>query len=126
MIDSDWIEMTQMAESTSIAAVGLLVTLISGYLVVAYLVGAKLSRVQVTTVNILFAISAMSVTGSVWQNTYDNLLARHHAYTYIPDMSGSVPTVLIILTPSGLALIWGCIIIASLFFMWRIRHPKTQ
>jgi hypothetical protein len=126
MIDSDWIEMAQMAESTSIAAVGLLVTLISGYLVVAYLVGAKLSRVQVTTVNILFAISAMSVTGSVWQNTYDNLLARHHAYTYIPDMSGSVPTVLIILTPSGLALIWGCIIIASLFFMWRIRHPKTQ
>ena len=126
MIDSDWIEMAQMAESNTIAAGGLLITMISGYLVVAYLVGAKLSRVQVTSVNILYVVGTMSVNGSVWSNTYDNMLARHHAYTYIPDLLGSVPAAQLVLIPLGVALMYVCIIITSLFFMWSIRHPKTE
>jgi len=126
MVASDWIEMAQMAESNTIAAGGLLITIISGYLVVAYLVGAKLSRVQVTSINLLYTISAMSVNGSVWTNTYDNMLARHHAFTYIPDLAGSVPSAYILIVPAGVALVYICIIITSLFFMWSIRHPNTE
>jgi high-affinity Fe2+/Pb2+ permease len=126
MIASDWIEMAQTADSNTIASFGILITLMSGYLVVAYLVGEKLNRAQVTTVNLLYAISAVSVVAAHWQHNYDSMLARHHAYTYIPDMSGSVPPALMILIPSGLALINISLIIASLYFMWSIRHPKTE
>jgi hypothetical protein len=47
MTGSDWVEMYGVAFSTSIAVFGLQITLMSGYLIVAYMVGERLTRIQV-------------------------------------------------------------------------------
>jgi hypothetical protein len=126
MVATDWIEMAQAANSNEIGYASLLITIMSGYLVVAYLVGTKLSRAQVTTVNALYVVSSISMIAGLWQNNYDNMLARHHAYTYIPDMSGAVSASLILMIPTSIAFVYSGLIIASLFFMWSIRHPRTE
>jgi len=125
MDGADWIEMAQMADSNSIDSFGVLITLMSGYLVVAYLVGAKLTRPQVSIVNSLYILSALSVVMCHWQYNYNAMLARHHAEAYVPDLFGLTTRTEIFAVPLGLSLINIGLIIASLYFMWSIRHPAA-
>ena len=76
---ADWIEMMQTANSNEVAYGGLLITLISGYLVAAYLVGEKFNRAQVITINAVYVVSALSMIAGLGTNSHDHMLARHHA-----------------------------------------------
>ena len=54
MTEAELVEMGLAHWSNAISIVGLTITLISGYLIVAYIVGAEMTRSQVITVNILY------------------------------------------------------------------------
>jgi hypothetical protein len=126
MTAADWMEMAQSADSNTIACFGILITLMSGYLVVAYLVGEKLTRTQVSIVNSLYVISALSVISGHSQYTRESLLAGHQAHFSSPDSFAAVDPAYLALVPVVLAVINISLIVSSLYFMWSVRHPRSE
>ena len=127
MTESDWVEMYGMAFSAGIANSGLLITLMSGYLVVAYLVGKRLTRTQILVTNALYLISAFIVCWWCLPNALDAQIARKMMALQIPELDlFSYAEVNIYLWPSIVAIAYSCLIFASLFFMWQVRHPTES
>jgi hypothetical protein len=99
-------------------------TLVSAYLVVAYLVGAKLSSGQNAVVTALYIVWVAGVTQ--WQYTtstqtlgiIDELLSIESVILPSPAES-EVQVVLY-----GFLVVQVLGILASLWFMWKVRHPK--
>jgi hypothetical protein len=106
-------------------------TLLFGYLVVAYLIGKNLTRVQVSIFNVLYC---MSILGSLsimaggyagmagyWE--YSRILLQELGRDrVIPLAAGLMSENFIIATMT----INFCSLMASLYFMRSIRHPKTE
>jgi len=100
----------------------LLITLISSYLVVAYVVGNDLTRPQVTLVNVLFLFTSSlflygSVSSFVKQLSIVEKLRILNPEDYFPS------TPLVVIAVTGIFLL---IILASLHFMWSVRHPGGE
>ena len=127
MTASDWVEMYGMAFSTGVANIALLITLMSGYLVVAYLVGKRLTRTQILVTNALYLMSAYTVISGSFQATLDFQIARKEMALQIPQLNlFNYAEQSIYLWPSIIAIINGCLVVASLIFMWQVRHPKES
>ena len=94
--------------------------LLFGYLIVAYFVGAQLTRVQLAILNVLYLIWQLRLffTLSIVGGNANILLGEMRINS--PELVPDGPSLL-----SGLALL-SCLILASLYFMWSIRHPKTK
>ena len=121
---TDWFEIVVEASGNSIATFGLLVSIVSGYLVVAYLVGTKLSRPQAIIINTLFIASTVSVTVGHWQYTFDSIVAREQASLALPTVLAPVAPGSAIIVSSALALIDLGVVCAALLFMWSVRHSR--
>ena len=88
----------------------------SGFLLVAYLVGKELTRSQVVIINCLYATFASFGTlaaVSFFQAAF------HFGHTYGAGMVPRWPAYSV-----GTLFTLG--ILASLKFMWDVRHPKTE
>ena len=103
------------AQTTS----GLFLTVVSGYLVVAYLVGKSLTRLQVMIVTGIFMVfTTAQIGGHFTTMLYLTELAQN-----IDAMSGgSLPARV---WPLLFLFINASIAVASLKFMWDVRHPKS-
>ena len=103
-------------------AMALYVSILSGYLVIAYVAGRKLSRLQVRVVSTLFATTALYVTFILtvwWQRALEFAL---EAKALNPNR---------IVTNSqfgvyGTGLLFCMGILAALYFMWDVRRTKTD
>jgi predicted neutral ceramidase superfamily lipid hydrolase len=99
-------------------------TLIFGYLLVAYFIGSHLTKVQVVILNTLYIASVGStvfqmVTGGL---TAMGFLERFYEVSEnTRELSAMNPDYLLFGVALNIALI-----IASLYFMWSVRHPKTE
>ena len=99
-------------------------TLIFGYLLVAYFIGSHLTKVQVVILNTLYIASIGStvfqmVTGGL---TAMGFLERFYEVSEnTRELSAMNPDYLFFGVALNIALI-----IASLYFMWSVRHPKTE
>ena len=97
-------------------------TITSGYLIAAYLVGRHLTYIQNVTISVLFLVmSAMfsfSAFGSLSRGVIlaDELEAINPDQTFFLDAWVPLVTVTILL----------CGIFACLKFMWDIRHSNTE
>ena len=95
-------------------SLGLYLTVTSGYLLVAYLVGNDLTRLQVFIVTVLFAVVAGLNTlaaAAFWES------AAHFGHTYGEGRASTWAW-------KAVAFVLGAGIFASLKFMWDVRHPK--
>ncbi len=94
--------------------------LLFGYLIVAYFVGAKLTKVQLAILNVLYLIWQLRifVTLSIVSGNADILLGEMRKIS--PELTPDAPSV-----SSAFALL-TILILASLYFMWSIRHPKKE
>jgi predicted anti-sigma-YlaC factor YlaD len=104
------------------AVIGIFFTILSGYLIAAWLIGEKLTRTQVIMVNILYLSSA---TMMIWAWIARFLAALHFQNQLLvlnPQSTESV-TIYII---TGFSSILFILILVSLKFMWDVRHPKTE
>jgi hypothetical protein len=101
----------------SLAFMTLYLSVVTGYLVVAYLAGSKLSRFQVTFVTILFVVFSVHLTVS----SYGAFEAAYIAHLkYFPDeVIGPSP-----ILNRGLAVFQLAGIIGCLTFMWDVRKSK--
>jgi hypothetical protein len=100
-------------------------TLLAGYLVATYLVGANLSRLHASIFNIFFAVTYAQVSYQVIEASFS---AREMSLSYI-DLPGNISTLPITLSLGyqvfGIVT-FTLILIAALYFMWSVRHPKTN
>jgi hypothetical protein len=94
----------------------LYLTVSSGYLLVAYLVGKELSFLQTTIITTLFMF--FTITNTVATVLYMQS-AYYFSHTYgagrLPGWTASV---------TGILLAAG--ILAAVKFMWDVRHPKKE
>jgi hypothetical protein len=95
-------------------------TLLFGYLMAAYFIGAKLTRVQVgifTTLYLFWVVRLGVVLNIV---LISSRITIGEMRKISPDLLLAIPS------------IWGpyailtLLTLASLYFMWSVRHPKTE
>ncbi len=95
-------------------AMTLYLTVTSGYLLVAYLAGKELTRLQAAIITCLYVVFTTANTLAVI--SFFNA-AIHYGHTYGPGRMPLWPPYTL-----GTAFFLG--ILASLKFMWDVRHPK--
>lgn len=97
-------------------AMSIYLTVTSGYLLVAYLVGKDLTRLQVTIITSLFVFFAGLTTFGV-MSYMESAVYFGHTYG-----AGRIP----IWIPYPTAIVFGGGIAACLKFMWDVRHAETE
>jgi len=115
-------DLAMSAQATATPTTALFITILSGYLIVAWLVGEKLTRAQVIFINILFSFFQLSLVAgwsSRWSLSYRYQDALHSIDPSFYELNSPAPLVAFALAMC--ASIPGC-----LKFMWDVRHPRVQ
>jgi len=122
MTEAELVEAANSSWALVTSTIGLYVTVTSAYLIVAYLAGAKLTKSQTGIISTLYIALAITLLTGLYAwvfrgNHYSSELmtldSRASAY-YVH----AVPIILTAVLTAGM--------LASLKFMWDIRHPKTE
>ena len=96
-------------------------TLLFGYIVVAYFVGKNLTRVQVTILTALYLVwqvRLMAITFTMLDRMERISVEMSKLDAETPGMPGSSTVVMATITIA-------CTL-ASVYFMWNVRRPKTE
>ena len=114
-------DLAYSAFSAAATVVSLLIAVLSGYLVVAYTIGAKLTRLQVTGLNIAYSIWSiyLGLSGTI------NLIRARSYLVFAAELEQrlSAPVAYIVHGYVSIAtLLW----LTSLWFMWSVRHSKAE
>jgi hypothetical protein len=128
MTAAEWMELYTSSTANGLTAQATLLTLVSGYIVVAYLVGERLTTLQVSVTNLVYVGGSISTLSSNYVSVLEALNAKAQAVALeanMPSMitggDGSLNSF-----AATVALLNGLFILASLCFMWQVRHPKTE
>ena len=121
MTQYEALDLAQSTFGNSIAAYAVFLSIVSGYLITAYLVGSKLSRAQVRLLTLLFLIIVSILIWSMsayayWGDAFSNI-ARPEGVEQ--SKMGTQPWL-----PAFLAAVNSFTVAAFIVFMWNIRHPK--
>lgn len=99
-------------------------TLLFGYLLVAYFIGASLTRTQIVILNTLYVAS---IGATIFQMTTGAFTALGFLNKFLEVSGNSGETTPIDPKYIGFGLALNLALIAtSLYFMWSVRHPKTE
>ncbi len=98
------------------SAMSIYVTITSGYLLVAYLAGKDLTRLQAVFISVLYVTFATFNTFAVVSYFQS---AFHFGHTYGAGLVPYWPVY-------GLGTLFPLGILACLKFMWDVRHPKAE
>lgn len=127
MTPAEWFDAYTAASSNGLTTLALLLTIVSGYMVIAYLVGAGLTRTQVGIVNLVFIASTSTVLLANYGNVLDAATARlqaSQALAVLPAISTDA------VTPDRWAIIVtlanSLYVVVALVFMWQVRHAKPE
>ena len=127
MNGAEWLEVYTNASSNGLTALAILLTMVSGYIAIAYLVGKKLTTLQVVLINIVYISSGTSVLLSNYGSVLDSATARWEAAGLIQEVRDVMG---IEGTPEILALVVAgtnsLYLVISLVFMWQVRHSKAE
>ena len=97
-------------------------TIVSAYLIAAFVVGIRLTSLQSVVVSTLFVFASLMCTFAIW--------GSGSRIAYMVDALLLVdPSHPIIYTKNfrnGMTILCTLGILASLNFMWDVRHPKTE
>ena len=122
MTESEAFEYLLMAKANAVTTFTVYFTFTFAYLAAAYFVGTSLTRLQAFTVSGMYIISAMSAVLTHQSDLSTYKIAMDNAGEYRPQDIFSDPDFWSIYI--GILLLAG--IAVSLYFMWSVRHPKTE
>ena len=102
----------------------MLLTVLTGYLLITYFVGEKLTTFQVCFVNIVFLLSYIST----WQVLIGYIATAEYFRELLMSLESDVPLASATLngTPAFSIIVACLLTIGSLYFMWSVRHPRPQ
>lgn len=122
MTEYELLDLMFSAVNGATSVLAIIFTVISGYLIVAWLIGEKLTRAQVTVVNLLFLCTAPMMVWAWLGRFLAALEFQNRLLELNPQTAERVSMYLII----GFPIILSFLILGSLKFMWDVRHPKTK
>jgi hypothetical protein len=117
----EYMDLAYSGFSGAETVVSLWIAILSGYLVVAYAIGSKLTRLQVTVLNIAYSVWSIYLALS---GTLSLIRARSYlmfAAELDPQLSSPVAYFVHGYVSISL-LLW----LTSLWFMWSVRHAETE
>ena len=122
MTEAEWMDLAVQWSSNAISAFTIYVTFTFAYLTAAFFIGERLTRVQMLITSTLYLFSALCgllacVNGIAFYGA-----AIGHAPSDMPNYVFSSGEFWLTYVPALLT--FG--ILASLYFMWSVRHPKTN
>jgi hypothetical protein len=112
---------TQTGNGTAILS--LFVTVVSGYLIVSWLVGQRLSPPQAALINMLFVFFSGLCIFAWFARFMSALSYQSELAALNPQRVSPFQTEKIVI---GTAVLLVIVMIACLKFMWDVRHPKTE
>jgi hypothetical protein len=122
MTEAELWELILMSQSNMATFLALYFSVVSGYLIVSYLIGDKLTTLQSTLISGLFVIFGILCTlGTVAFLGRAAFLLQFTDETYRSPLSVVIPY-----TPFITAAILLIGVVACLKFMWDVRQPKTE
>ena len=100
-----------------------LLTVLTGYLLIAYFVGKALTVFQVSFVNVLFLL----IYTATWATLANYLEVANHFRETLVDLGSEIPLshADYIGSPAFNLSVGGLITVGAFYFMWSVRHPKT-
>jgi hypothetical protein len=122
MTEAELVEASTSYLDLMLSSLSLYMTVVSGYLLVAFFIGSKLTRAQLSLVSALYVFIAISATYGFfsWMMRGIGYAIKQEEINPSLKIYAGTPTAAAI----AAVLLLG--IIASLKFMWDIRHPKTE
>ena len=121
MTDYESLDLAQSAFSSSLAAYALFLSIVTGYLVTAYLVGRELSRGQAWILNLLFVVVVSIAIWSVSSYIYWGVVYTSLATLDEVRLSAMVPEPWL---PVFMAVVNVVAVVACLLFMWNVRQHR--
>ena len=120
MSEAEIWELILLSQANAATYIAMLLTLISGYLIIAYLVGAKLPGQQILIVNGLFLMASFWIAFPAFA-AYERaaFLLSLTSETFRSPLSAGM-----YIAPGASVVVFVGAILASLKFMWDVRHPK--
>jgi hypothetical protein len=97
-------------------------TLLSGYLITAFVAGLRLNFLQVAILNVGFFVAVLILT---WA-TYHAGTVQLHYTNLLLEIEPNSPQSSRDWVMATLGALMGGGILAALIFMWNVRHPKTE
>ena len=101
-------------------------TVVTGYLLIAHFIGAKLNRFQVSVVNGLYLL--MHSMG-IW-TSYGGMQRLHYYAAQLSELDPSSPSITSV--EGGSWVLWSPVVLglmvmtACLTFMWNVRHKRPS
>ena len=126
MTTGNWIELLVGSQSNSVAAFALLLTLLSGYTVIAYVVGEKLTRLQLVVANVLYIAGASITLGGIHTSVTTAAKARFYLSSSVMELEYTTSLEHMLMAANLVVIIDAALVLAPLIFMWQIRHPKEK
>jgi hypothetical protein len=98
------------------------ITLFTGYLLIAFFIGSKLTFFQVSFVNVVFSMmylsSSLAIIGS--------MPVVYHLAERLDATGSEIPITASMANPAIAITIISLMYLGALFFMWSVRHPKAE
>jgi hypothetical protein len=122
MTEYELVDVLISYNTAALSAMALYLTTVSSYLIVAYLTGKNLATSQVVMISVLFIVFALLFGYAAFGYMRRGLLMADELRTMNPgEFVGINPWIVFL----GTGLLFAGIL-ASLQFMWEIRHPKSE
>jgi hypothetical protein len=122
MSEAELLEVSNIMWGNAISLLGLAITLISGYLIVAYIAGANMTHSQAIIINILYIGVALLLFLTMMSFSYSAGELATVAFEMSTQLTNPPRTMLAYAIG---AFVTFCVA-ASLKFMWDIRHPQKE
>ena len=123
MTEAELVESAHLAYSNGIACDAIFWTLAGSYLVTAYQVGEKLTSSQLVIINTLFLFAIGTTSFRIWAYFNAGIEFSKEVALLNETRPGRYASKAF---PIIMAVFSFLIVLASLKFMWDVRHPKTE
>jgi hypothetical protein len=122
MSEAELLETAQAVWGNYISCIGILISIISGYLVVAYIVGRTLTRSQVLLVNVTFFVFTSFAILSMFEFSQTGT----ELMTLALAQSAQRSEIGITIVPQLTVIVFPLLVLGSYKFMWDVRHPRAD
>lgn len=122
MTEYELVDVTATYSSNFAVIFTVYLTLVSGYLVSAFVAGTKLSSVQVSILNVGFIISA----GLLAFSALGAGIIRVHYTIELLELAADAPHRPLLWLFLSLFILMVGGVLTSVYFMWNVRHPKSD
>lgn len=122
MTEAELHEIAALFSTGAMTAISIYLSTISAYLVVAFVVGSKLTRSQLTVISTLFIMGALFFTYGTAGFFIRQIPIVEQLATLHPDQHYAVNSASV-MTIAGIQILG---VLACLKFMWDVRHPKAE